>query len=235
MSTLTTPFRYDFVGSFLRPEALKEARKSFAAGSIGADELKAVEDREILALIAKIKQAGYHVLTDGEFRRFMWGFDGIGHAPTKTGLPFAGEAAMIDDTFVTGRIAYKGTHPFLDHFRFVKAQEDESHIAKQTIPSPAQFLAQFSMPFARETTRKIYSYDQDDRQLTEDIVTAYKAFIQDLYAAGCRNLLTAPGACWSIRGATHSMTRTRTESRESAKPTSISTMQSLTAFPRISP
>lgn len=194
MSTLTTPFRYDFVGSFLRPEALKEARKSFAAGSIGADELKAVEDREILALIAKIKQAGYHVLTDGEFRRatwhldFMWGFDGIGHAPTKTGLPFAGEAAMIDDTFVTGRIAYKGTHPFLDHFRFVKAQEDESHIAKQTIPSPAQFLAQFSMPFARETTRKIYSYDQDDRQLTEDIVTAYKAFIQDLYAAGCRNL-----------------------------------------------
>ena len=154
MSTLTTPFRYDFVGSFLRPEALKEARKSFAAGSIGADELKAVEDREILALIAKIKQAGYHVLTDGEFRRatwhldFMWGFDGIGHAPTKTGLPFAGEAAMIDDTFVTGRIAYKGTHPFLDHFRFVKAQEDESHIAKQTIPAPAQFLAQFSMPYA---------------------------------------------------------------------------------------
>ena len=194
MSTLTTPFRYDFVGSFLRPEALKEARKSFAAGSIGADELKAVEDREILALIAKIKQAGYHVLTDGEFRRatwhldFMWGFDGIGHAPTKTGLPFAGEAAMIDDTFVTGRIAYKGTHPFLDHFRFVKSQEDESHIAKQTIPAPAQFLAQFSMPFAREATRKIYSDDQDDRQLTEDIVTAYKAFIQDLYAAGCRNL-----------------------------------------------
>lgn len=28
MSTLTTPFRYDFVGSFLRPEALKEAKKS---------------------------------------------------------------------------------------------------------------------------------------------------------------------------------------------------------------
>ena len=58
MSTLTTPFRYDFVGSFRRPEALKEARKNFAAGSIDADELKAVEDREILALLAKIKQAG---------------------------------------------------------------------------------------------------------------------------------------------------------------------------------
>ncbi len=28
MSTLKTPFRYDFVGSFLRPEKLKAAKKS---------------------------------------------------------------------------------------------------------------------------------------------------------------------------------------------------------------
>ena len=27
MSNLQTPFRYDFVGSFLRPDKLKEARK----------------------------------------------------------------------------------------------------------------------------------------------------------------------------------------------------------------
>ena len=27
MSTLKTPFRYDFVGSFLRPEKLKAAKK----------------------------------------------------------------------------------------------------------------------------------------------------------------------------------------------------------------
>ena len=26
MSTLKTPFRYDFVGSFLRPQALKDAK-----------------------------------------------------------------------------------------------------------------------------------------------------------------------------------------------------------------
>ena len=29
MSTLKTPFRYDFVGSFLRPEKLKEVLLSF--------------------------------------------------------------------------------------------------------------------------------------------------------------------------------------------------------------
>ena len=34
--SLQTPFRYDFVGSFLRPEKLKEARENqFDNGSIG--------------------------------------------------------------------------------------------------------------------------------------------------------------------------------------------------------
>ena len=29
MADLKTPFRYDYVGSFLRPEVLKQARKNF--------------------------------------------------------------------------------------------------------------------------------------------------------------------------------------------------------------
>ncbi len=192
MSTsLTTPFRYDFVGSFLRPDELKAARRQFEAGTIDAASLKEVEDRCILDLIAKQKKAGYHVLTDGEFRRatwhldFMWGFDGIDHKPTKTGLPFQGEAAMIDDTFLTGKVAYKGTHPFLDHFKFVQAQEDENAIAKLTIPAPAQFLEQFDMPFARANVEAFY---ESVSAFEADIVKAYLDFIQDLYAAGCRNL-----------------------------------------------
>ena len=47
MSNLQTPFRYDFVGSFLRPANLKAAREGFENGKISADELKAVEDKEI--------------------------------------------------------------------------------------------------------------------------------------------------------------------------------------------
>ena len=90
-----------------------------------------------------------------------WGFDGIGHVPTKTGLPFHGEAAMIDDTYLTGKVGLSGEHPFVDHFRFVKQFEDEKTIAKQTIPSPAQFLAQFTMPFNREETEKYYDSDED--------------------------------------------------------------------------
>ena len=47
------PFRYDFVGSFLRPANLKAAREGFENGKISADELKAVEDKEIERLSNK--------------------------------------------------------------------------------------------------------------------------------------------------------------------------------------
>ena len=188
MSNLQTPFRYDFVG---RPEKLKKARRQFNEGKIDAAALKKVEDEAITELVSKIKELGYHVITDGEFRRatwhldFMWGFDGIGHTPTKTGLPFHGEAAMVDDTYIVGKIGLTGEHPFVDHFRFVKALEDENTVAKQTIPSPAQFLAQFTMPFNRGCTEKHYPNEQE---LVNDIVAAYGKVIDDLYAAGCRNL-----------------------------------------------
>lgn len=191
MSNIKTPFRYDFVGSFLRPEKLKEARKQFDDGEIGYEELKKVEDESITDLITKVKELGYHVITDGEFRRatwhldFMWGFDGVGHTPTKTGLPFHGEDAMVDDTYLVGKVCIKGEHPFVEHFKFVKQFEDENTVAKQTMPSPAQFLAQFTMPFNREHTLKYYA---TDKELAEDIVKAYGKVINDLYEAGCRNI-----------------------------------------------
>ena len=64
------------------------------------------------------------------------GFNGVGHCKTKQGLPFHGAAAMIDDTYLTGKVSV-GHHPFVDHFKFVKQFKDENHIAKQTIPAPA--------------------------------------------------------------------------------------------------
>lgn len=108
--TVQTPYRYDVVGSFLRPEKLKQARKDYESKKISREELTQIEDECITDLVQKEKAAGLHVITDGEFRRatwhldFMWGFDGVSHTPTKTGLPFHGEAAMIDDTYITGKV-----------------------------------------------------------------------------------------------------------------------------------
>ncbi|MDN6846388.1 MAG: 5-methyltetrahydropteroyltriglutamate--homocysteine methyltransferase, partial [Tetragenococcus koreensis] len=61
--------RYEIVGSFLRPEALKEAREKFGAKEISYQELQEVEDQEITKLIAKEKEIGLKYITDGEFRR----------------------------------------------------------------------------------------------------------------------------------------------------------------------
>lgn len=191
MSTLYTPFRYDYVGSFLRPAALKEARAGYEAGTITREELKAVEDAAIRDLVSKQKALGYHVITDGEFRRatwhldFMWGFSGVGHQKTKEGLPFHGEQAMIDDTYLTGKVSLEGEHPFVEHYRYVKALEDADTVAKQTIPAPAQFLAQLTMPFARANTAKYYD---DTQELVDDLVEGYHRVIRQLYDAGCRNI-----------------------------------------------
>ena len=177
-NNIKAPCRYDFVGSFLRPDYLKKARADFEKGTITVQQLKEVEDKAILDLVAKQKKAGYHIITDGEFRRatwhldFMWGFNGVG------------EAAMIDDTYLTGKVSV-GDHPFVEHFKFVKALEDENTVAKQTIPAPAQFLEQMIMPFALENTKKYYN---DTEELVQDIAKGYRKVIADLYAAGCRNI-----------------------------------------------
>lgn len=190
MTKIHTPFRYDYVGSFLRPEALKAARADFEAGKISEEELHKTEDQCITDLVNKQKKAGYHVITDGEFRRstwhldFMWGFNGVEHHKTEKGIAFHGEPALIDDTYLVGKIS-AGHHPFVDHFKFVKALEDENTVAKQTIPAPAQFFLQMIVPENLESTRKFYPTDEE---LIADIAKAYQKVIRDFYDAGCRNL-----------------------------------------------
>ena len=89
------PFRADHVGSLLRPAALKAARERHAKGEIGADALKAIEDREIKDVIKKQEAAGLQSITDGEFRRswwhldFLWGLDGVERHVMESGVAFA--------------------------------------------------------------------------------------------------------------------------------------------------
>ena len=190
MTQKHVPFRYDYVGSFLRPEELKVAREKFQNHEITKEELKKVEDYYILDLIEKQKKAGYHTITDGEFRRgwwhldFFWGLNGISYQKSSQGLRFHDEETKAETAVVVGKISGEN-HPFVEHYKFVKAQEDENTIAKQTIPSPAQLLIQLRLPEFVGETRKFYPTDDE---LKADIVKAYQTVIQELYAAGCRNL-----------------------------------------------
>ncbi|MDD6659502.1 MAG: 5-methyltetrahydropteroyltriglutamate--homocysteine S-methyltransferase [Eubacteriales bacterium] len=190
MSTLKTPFRYDFVGSFLRPQALKDAKAKFGKGEISQKEYDKIVNDEITKLVAKQKELGFHAITDGEFRRtfwhldFMWSLDGVEHKATGGGVPFNGELAVLDDTYLVGKI--KATaHPFVEYFKFLKQFEDENTVAKYTIPAPAQTLLQFIVPNNIESTRKFYKTDDE---LIDDLAKAYQDLIKQFYDAGCRNL-----------------------------------------------
>ncbi|RHS88838.1 5-methyltetrahydropteroyltriglutamate--homocysteine S-methyltransferase [Clostridium sp. AM42-4] len=190
MSNFYTPFRYDYVGSFLRPESVKEAKKQFEEGKISKDQLDTVINDAIRDVVAKQKAAGYHVITDGEFRRtywhldFMWGFDGVAHKQSGSGVPFHAELAAVEDTYLVGKVKAKA-HPFVEYFKFLKQFEDENTVAKYTIPAPAQMFQQMIVPLNLESTRKFYPTNEE---LIHDIGVAYQDVIRQFYEAGCRNL-----------------------------------------------
>ncbi len=190
MSKIQTPYRYDFVGSFLRPQALKDAKASFQEGKITQEEYDKIVNDEITKVVAKQKELGYHIITDGEFRRtfwhldFMWGFEGVEHKATGNGVPFNGELAVLDDTYLVGKIKAKA-HPFVEYFKFLKQFEDENTVAKYTIPAPAQTFQQMIVPANFERTRQFYP---DNKELIKDVAAAYRDVIKQFYDAGCRNL-----------------------------------------------
>src|ERR1700687_6383672 len=63
---MPAPYRADHVGSFLRPAELLEARRNSSAN---AEQLRALEDRHIQRVLAKQKELGFEIFTDGELRR----------------------------------------------------------------------------------------------------------------------------------------------------------------------
>lgn len=184
------PFRADIVGSFLRPEYLKTARANYKEGVITEDQLIAIEDKAIVDLIAKQKEIGLKVITDGEFRRswwhldFMWGLNGIHKIEVEQGYKFQEETTRAESAVVYGKISGEN-HPFVEHFKFVKALEDEHVVARQTLPAPAQLLAELQRGDNLATTRKYYN---NDEALIEDIAAAYRTVLKELYHVGCRSV-----------------------------------------------
>ena len=192
-SCTNAPFRCDIVGSFLRPDVLKQARADFAAGVIDAAQLKTVEDVAIRDLVTKQKASGLKVVTDGEFRRsywhldFMWGMGGIERRTSREGYRFHDEKTTADTAVVVGPISGEN-HLFVEHFKFVQALAGSDHVARQTIPAPIQTFSEVTLDRCdgqQESLRSVYPTDE---ALFDAIAAAYRTVIADLYAAGCRNI-----------------------------------------------
>ena len=167
------PFRYDIVGSFLRSDALKEARKRFAQGRITQRELRQVEDAEIAQLVAKQKALGLRAVTDGEYRRnwwhldFLWNLDGVRKVAAEQGsIAFKKRQTKAETIEIVSKVGFSG-HPFIEDFKAVQTFAGDSP-AKFTIPSPSMLHLitavrnqQYKPPPIRRPSRPFTRRDAD--------------------------------------------------------------------------
>jgi 5-methyltetrahydropteroyltriglutamate--homocysteine methyltransferase len=178
------PYRADHVGSFLRPPGLIEARRTSSSDPQDQKRLRAIEDDHILRVLAKQKELGFEIFTDGELRRrnFMSdftdaveGFD-FGDAVARTWKAGREDAPV---SRVAGIVSAKlrGVRPLTGHeLPFLK--EHAPGAIKMTLPSATQFPA---ISFKRGTTDKVY---QDHSALLWDIVGIMKKELARISAEG---------------------------------------------------
>jgi 5-methyltetrahydropteroyltriglutamate--homocysteine methyltransferase len=181
---MASPYRADHVGSFLRPPELLEARKDAAANP---QHLRELEDRHIQRVLAKQKELGFELATDGELRRrnFMSDFtdavDGFDMGDAVARNWKAGEAEAAPVSSVTGIVAKKllQTRPLTGHeLPFLKANCTTA--IKMTLPSATQFPA---IAFKSGVTNKIY---KDHSALLWEIVEIMKLDLAKLSSDGVK-------------------------------------------------
>ncbi|CAH0260911.1 cobalamin-independent methionine synthase II family protein [Erwinia aphidicola] len=185
---MTHPIHYraEVVGSFLRPAAIKQARKQFEAGEIDAAALRSVEDEAIRQVVAQQRASGLQVVTDGEFRRAWWhfdffdGLDGVERYEAEQGIQFNGVQTKARGVKVTGKLGFSN-HPMLEDFRFLKSISGDA-VAKMTIPSPSvlHFRGGRKMIDAQVYPTLDAYFD--------DLAQTYRDAIKAFYDAGCRYL-----------------------------------------------
>ena len=186
------PFRLDHVGSFLRPERLKEARAKFNAGEINAEELERVENEEIIALIEKEKELGLKSVTDGEFRRAFWhldfleNLDGVELVEVEHfSVQFKDKDVKPKTLRIVGKVDFSEKHPFVKHFKFLKEHAGDTPV-KLTIPSPS--MLHLITQVREKNYVPIERYKDNEALFFDDVVEAYRKALQCFYDLGCRNI-----------------------------------------------
>ena len=186
------PFRLDHVGSFLRPERLKEARAKFNDGEITAEELERVENEEIIALIEKEKELGLKSVTDGEFRRAFWHLDFLENLDgvelvevDHFSVQFKDKDVKPKTLRIVGKVDFSEKHPFVKHFKFLKEHAGDTPV-KLTIPSPS--MLHLITQVREKNYVPIERYKDNEALFYDDVVEAYRKALQCFYDLGCRNI-----------------------------------------------
>jgi 5-methyltetrahydropteroyltriglutamate--homocysteine methyltransferase len=182
------PFRADHVGSFLRPQALLDARERRKKNEISAADLREVEDVAIRDIVRFQEDLGLSGITDGEFRRTYFHIDfleQLSGVETRGGISVAFHSAAGNVDFappvmhVTAPVRHVKPIQGAD-FKFL--QSATRRTPKVTIPSPTML----HFRGGREAiSREAYP---DMELFFADVAAAYRAEIRALADAGCRYL-----------------------------------------------
>ncbi|MEF2071702.1 5-methyltetrahydropteroyltriglutamate--homocysteine S-methyltransferase [Consotaella aegiceratis] len=184
------PFKADHVGSFLRPQRLADLRSRFASGEVDKEELRALEDECIRALVKRQESVGLKGITDGEFRRtyfhvdFLEQFDGVevtfGEFKSHFRKASGEEVGFAPPTMhVRDRIGRDHSIQG-DDFDFLKSVVSET--PKVCIPAPSMLHFRGGREVISETAYP------DLEEFYDDLTAAYRAEVQDLADRGCRYL-----------------------------------------------
>ncbi|MDP3898702.1 MAG: 5-methyltetrahydropteroyltriglutamate--homocysteine S-methyltransferase [Mesorhizobium sp.] len=181
------PYRADHVGSLLRPDSVRQARKAFFEdGRIGAEDLAEIEDEAIRDAIDLQEQAGLLAVTDGEIRRSFWHYDFMGGLEgfelekRDEGVQFQGARLRPIFPTIKEKLDFPADHPMLAHYKFVASHT--SVTPKISIPGP-------SCCHFRTAKADIHPREYKDPEvLFADLAATYKKAVQAFYDAGCRYL-----------------------------------------------
>lgn len=185
VTAIKFPYRYDVVGSLLRPAVLKDARAQFAAGKIDAEQLQTVQWAETKRVVDQQVALGLKAVTDGEFNRswwhldFLWGLTGVGHYDYHQSYKFHGSQTRTDNADLIGKVAFNPEHPFFTSFQYLQSLVPAGVTVKQTIPSP-------TMLFWDNRSDNWATYYETWSDYLDDLAQAYHDTIQHFYDLGCR-------------------------------------------------
>jgi 5-methyltetrahydropteroyltriglutamate--homocysteine methyltransferase len=176
-------YRSDVVGSLLRPEYLKEARRKRASGELSHADFKKVEDRAVNEAIEAQLQAGLDVITDGEMRRYAFfghlidaveGYDKFGG----WAIPFhddQGNEVVIKRPVVVSKL--RRVRPLCEE-EFVYLRAKTEHPAKVTIISAQQAAAYYDAEKSKGAYATIDAY-------LADVVDILRSEVEELIHIGC--------------------------------------------------
>jgi 5-methyltetrahydropteroyltriglutamate--homocysteine methyltransferase len=176
-------YRSDVIGSLLRPEYLKEARRKRSSGELTHAEFKKIEDRAVDEAIDIQLKAGLDVITDGEMRRYAFfghlidaveGYDKFGG----WAIPFhddEGHELVFKRPVVVSKL--RRVRPMCEE-EFVYMRGKTEHPAKVTIISAQQAAAYYNAETSKGAYPNIGAY-------LADLVDILKTEVEELVRLGC--------------------------------------------------